>query len=671
MIAPANSSSRTVEVFLSLNNTVFVVDPTTAEDRGLDSGPFQRISVSPNGKFAGLYTADNKLWVVTSDFQNKLSEYDSRSKEPPLDVQWCANSAVVLAWEDEIHVVGPNGAAVKYFFDDPVFLLPDLDGIRLLTKGTCDFLQRVPDATEEIFKPGSTSPAAVLLDALEELNNKSPKADDIIQLIKPNLSEAVDLCIQAAGQEFDVKWQKVLLKAASFGKSTLELYDSDDFVEMTDTLRVLNAVRFYEIGLTLSYDQYLHLNPSRLIRRLLNRSQYLLAFRLADFLGLSSDSVYMHWAGQKAKHASGDEQAISKSIVRKLQGRKGVSFEAIARAAWIEGRGRLATELLGHEPRAHKQIPLLMQMQEDELALDRAIEGGDTDLMFYVLLALKKKMALPAFFRLVCERSVALAVVQASAREDDTEFLKDLYYQDDRRLEGASILMLDSVQQSETQAKVDKLKNAENLLKDNSKEFSFELKAIDEQTRLLKMQEAFDKDRPRSRAAATADARPSSSAAVQLDSEPYTGQSLDRTLYNLLRTNQPKRAQRLIAEFKMPDRSTTWLRLRALIARRDWRELDEWTRSLKKAPVVGWEVFFDECLSAGNARLAAGFIPRCAGVGVEERAGMWVKCGLVGRGAEEALKAKDAKMLETLAGVVGGREGKDIERMLGQLKSRR
>jgi hypothetical protein len=65
----------------------------------------------------------------------------------------------------------------------------------------------------------------------------------------------VNSCIRAAGQEFDTHWQKQLLKAASFGKSVLELYNSDDFVEMCETLRVLNAVRYFEVGLPISFEQ--------------------------------------------------------------------------------------------------------------------------------------------------------------------------------------------------------------------------------------------------------------------------------------------------------------------------------------------------------------------------------------------------------------------------------
>jgi hypothetical protein len=65
----------------------------------------------------------------------------------------------------------------------------------LITNDVCDFIQKVPDVTEEVFRFGTESPASILLDAVEQLENQSPKADDNIQLIRPNLVEAVDTCV--------------------------------------------------------------------------------------------------------------------------------------------------------------------------------------------------------------------------------------------------------------------------------------------------------------------------------------------------------------------------------------------------------------------------------------------------------------------------------------------
>ena len=113
VIPPASTLSRSVEVLLAIGQTIYVVDAAETEDRVLPNGPFNHVSVSPNGQFVTLYTEDGKVWVITSDFQNKLGEYESKTKTIPKDVQWCGNDSVLLAWEDEVHMIGPKGASLK------------------------------------------------------------------------------------------------------------------------------------------------------------------------------------------------------------------------------------------------------------------------------------------------------------------------------------------------------------------------------------------------------------------------------------------------------------------------------------------------------------------------------------------------------------------------------
>ena len=572
LIPPGYTLSRSVEVLVALGRTIYVIDTTDAEDRVLQNGPFKHVSVSPNGRFAALFTEDGKVWVVSSDFQNKFSEYDSKAKTSPKRVEWCGNDSVVLAWEDEVHMVGPGGAASKYFYDGQLHVIPDVDGVRIITNDACEFLQKVPDVTEEVFRLGSTSPASVLLDSVDQLEKKSPKADENIQRIRSSLPEAVDVCVRAAGQEFTHHWQKQLLKAASFGKSVLDLYNSDEFVEMCERLRVLNAVRDFRIGLSLSYEQYSRLSSERLIQRLIHRHEYLLAVKISDYLHLPTNKIYVHWASQKVKVSSGDDDTISNLVVQKLNGKTGISFEAIARAAYDEGRARLATQLLNHEPRAGKQVPLLLSMEEDEIALNKAIESGDTDLIFFVMLQMKKKLPLASFFRMTNNRPVASALLESSARAQDTELLKDMYYQDDRPVDGADLLFSDALQQDQLQTKTDKLRLASRLLTD-SKDPSAVLhqKAFAEASQLLKVQEAFDKD-------------------IGDNAAKYTGLSVNETIFRLIRSGYGKRAQKVQSEFKVPEKTYWWLRLRALVAARLWGELEEMGKS-RKSP-IGWEVSY-------------------------------------------------------------------------------
>jgi vacuolar protein sorting-associated protein 16 len=67
-----------------------------------------------------------------------------------------------------------------------------------------------------VFRPGSTSPSAILFDAWENFNNRSPKADENIRSIKLDLAAAVDEVIDAAGQEWEPAWQRKLLSVRAF-----------------------------------------------------------------------------------------------------------------------------------------------------------------------------------------------------------------------------------------------------------------------------------------------------------------------------------------------------------------------------------------------------------------------------------------------------------------------
>lgn len=306
---------------------------------------------------------------------------------------------------------------------------------------------------------------------------------------------------------------------------------------MCETLRVLNAVRYYEIGLPLSYEQFLRLTPEKLVQRLINRREYLLALRISAYLRLPTDRIYVHWASQKVRVGSEDEETICRLIVEKLAGKRGISFEEIARAAYDEGRGRLATELLNHEPRAGKQVPLLLSMEEDEIALDKAIESGDSDLVFFVMLHLKKKLPLASFFRAINSRPVATSLIESSAQADDAEMLKDLYYQDDRRTDGANVFVREALKQPDARAAIDKLTLAAKLLSD-SKDHAPELRALQEASTLLKIQESLDRDL----------------------TERFKGLSVNETVFKLVRLGYSSRAKKVISEFKVPEKTAAWLR---------------------------------------------------------------------------------------------------------------
>lgn len=94
---------------------------------------------------------------------------------PPDQLVWCGVDSVLLYWEETLLMVGPYGDSIKFPYDEPVVLIPECDGVRILSNTYMEFLQRVPDSTVSIFKIGSTSPAAMLYDALEQFDKRSAK----------------------------------------------------------------------------------------------------------------------------------------------------------------------------------------------------------------------------------------------------------------------------------------------------------------------------------------------------------------------------------------------------------------------------------------------------------------------------------------------------------------
>lgn len=99
-----------------------------------------------------------------------------QSALPPEQLAWCGLDSVLLYWDDTpLLMVGPRGDPVHYFYDEPLLLIPECDGVRILSNTSLEFLQRVPDSTVSIFKIGSTSPAALLYDALDHFDRRSAK----------------------------------------------------------------------------------------------------------------------------------------------------------------------------------------------------------------------------------------------------------------------------------------------------------------------------------------------------------------------------------------------------------------------------------------------------------------------------------------------------------------
>jgi len=517
IIPPSLSRQGFLEVLLATeDNSVIVVDENEVEDQLLQDRVFAPITmmvVAPNGRFIACYRRDGVLTVLSTTFTSKILEFDTKSMTRPMNIEWCGEDSVVLLWRNTgLVMVGPYGDWLNFPYDGNVQLVAEHDCCRILTSTTCEVLQRVPASTEAIRKIGSTDPAALLFDAMEAFEAGDPKSDENLRDIAGSnqLVEAVQSCLSAAVGEFDLEKQQSLMKAAGYGKAFCQMVDPDEFVSTANKLRVLNDIRSPAVGIPLTVQEYNRLTPDTLVARLTTRNHHNLVLKVCELLRLPIDGVLIHWGSEKVKAMTqagcSDEeicQAVrakielysdpasnpSRGLSRHRHGLSGapvqmphISYLEIAKAAFHKNRKRLAIMFLEGEGGSRtgggsgggglglgsisEQVPLLLSMQEDALALHKAVCSEDTDLIYLVVIHLEKivtsnsgadsagnKHSLEGFFRLVFSYPEALNLLKVYYKSKSTSAerastLNALYYYSRNYLEAG----LDTVQQGQNHA---------------------------------------------------------------------------------------------------------------------------------------------------------------------------------------------------------------------------
>ncbi|KAI8913548.1 Vps16, N-terminal region-domain-containing protein [Gorgonomyces haynaldii] len=540
IVPPEKSLSRHVEVLVSYQQTVYVVDSAQAQDQQVQRGPFMRMALSPNGNFLALFTADGRLWVVSVDFQSSLADFQTNSTQPPLSMNWCGNDSVLLHWEDTLLMVGPSGDYLKFPYEGCLSIVTEIDAARIISKQKCELIDKVPQVNEDVFRFGSTAPGAILYDARMDFDKKSPKADESIRLIRSQLSIAVDQCIEAAGNELDTTIQKQLLKAASFGKGFLDAYPQNRLLDMATSLRILNALRHYEIAIPLTYTRMKHLSIEKVVSILTNTRHFWLAKAVCDYSHIPLDGVVTHWASLKVKQAVEDENTVIRLILDKMSLVEGISFAPVAKEAAKAGKISLATKLLEFEPSSASQVPLLLSMEQDEMALQKAVLSGETDLIYLALLHIKRKISAPDLFRLVNGLPLASALLESYLKVQDPSLLRDFYYQDDRQRSNAG-LMVQQVLKETKDERIRQLKQIQKIYQQD-KQSSLEAKMTDDEIKLCHFQTQLEQDLNQS----------------------FSG-SLCDTVLRLLVLGYKQQASKLKYELRMTDKRFQSLELRAMV----------------------------------------------------------------------------------------------------------
>ncbi|KAJ5077173.1 vacuolar protein sorting vps16 [Anaeramoeba ignava] len=413
-------------VFVAMNNgKLYNLDAESSTEVSfsfIDS--FVAMELSAKNNYIATFSQTGIVRVFTQDFSSCLLQFDMQTTFPPDRFGWCGNDTVLVyfenmdqlieAYEPNILIMlGPNNQMVRFYFESPIYFHTEIDGARIITSTTSEFLSKVPDEVQSIFWYGATSPEAILFDAYREFKHSDSKADEKIREIMKSgsLQSAIRNCIISAGHETDPKLQPFLLEAAAFGKAYYRnvissIQDQDPvrkdnlhqmFVEMTMAVKILSAIRDFSVGIFLSFEQFKFLGQDQVIDRLLNRRQYILAHKIGVYLGKKTHKkVLTKWAialinsPDYAEKNSESENEIYEKITAKFDSeefrfKRDIPYYEIALEAHHKQKHELAEKLIKKERSLAKQVSLFIRMKKFQKALDIATDSNDSTLIYLVL----------------------------------------------------------------------------------------------------------------------------------------------------------------------------------------------------------------------------------------------------------------------------------------------
>ncbi|XP_039291085.1 vacuolar protein sorting-associated protein 16 homolog [Nilaparvata lugens] len=613
------SEDRHTRVLFARGSELYVLNESDQRaiqkqiDLGADNSLIVAMAVSDTQRKLAVMTNYGFVWIGGVDLHHCYRLFDTKNKSPPKELAWCGEDAIAIYRDNNVEIIDEKEDPLNFFFEIPIKLVQELDCVRILSQYNHEILQKVPFVVQEIFRINGTGPGAYLLEASKQFKKRSYRADEYIHLVKPKLVKAVDQCISAAGHEFSAEGHKMLMRAAQYGKCFLAEFNPDPYVEMCRMLRVLNAVRDVKIGIPITCNQLKVIGIQKLLDMLLIRRQYFLAIHIAKHLRLPDSSrILMHWAYYKVQQSQLDREEVASEISEKIKQNPGVSFSEIAMKAADCGKTQLAIKLLDHEKRASLQVPLLLRLGQEQVALQKAVESGNTDLVYTVLLHLRENMPLAKFQMVIRKFALAQALYLKYCREHNRETLRDVYTQEDDHNALAACSIYECYDNKTNSLEEASLSAAQEWYKRAKNEVHAAL--CEEQLKLRRHQRHLEEKFARN----------------------FVDRSLHDTLRQLLLINELKLADKMRAEYRVPERRYWWLRIECLCQLEEWEELEKFSKS-KKSP-IGYEPFIDALLECGRQHDAQKYMPK---VRDELKVKYFCKLGMFDEALQYAIEKRD------------------------------
>jgi hypothetical protein len=371
------------------------------------------------------------------------------------------------------------------------------------------------------------------------------------------------------------------------------------------------------------------------------------ALAAASALSVSREQVLVRWACDKIAARSGtlSDDDIMASLLSKLEGRPPgeVGWAKMSAVASAHGRARLAGLLIEREVRAGKQVPVLLDVGQDDKALRVAVQAGDPDLIFEVVFSMWRSLertgsvdAHTRFWAAIAAYPEAEALWFSYLEKQDPEgalALRESTNNDVKAAAGHIALALSPGCPAANALR--EYAHARDLYaraeKSGREDARFESASAAAAARLLEVHLELEKSSGR---------------------QGFMRLSVIETIRHSLRLGMRDAAQRVIKEFKVPEKQQMLVAIDVAASSGDWSALRQMAARLDRRAPVSMEHFvrIGRVHGAPQATLRW-FIDRIAGDGaLRRRARLYAEVGLH---QEAAMMAEQIELGAGVPGVLG------------------
>ncbi|ORZ31220.1 Vps16, C-terminal region-domain-containing protein [Catenaria anguillulae PL171] len=681
------TDSGSIELLVPLAKSLIRVSEMDADERPF--GSVLHLKSSPSSNFMASLSSHLALEICLAASLKVTSSIDLTGivggDGSTAQLAWCGDDAVLAAFDDFVVLLHISGEHHVVDLLDPVKLSESFDSTFCLSPHDFSLFSVVPYPVLTAFKYGSTHPVALLLDAFDHYGKRSPQAVDLLEsLLRSNqLDVALNACLEAAAHAWDVKEQRSLLSAVQFGRAWLHVATSsaethrtepvaplfslaqgqvspdtgvrDTLVLSSNRLRVLNTAR--QLGYPVSQATIAGMGGDpALIRLFTHARDHQLAVRAAELLGLDhvKTQAVLDWARLRLTTSPVDgnvpgavDVVIQRVFSQVPPGSPALDFSDLAISASRVGRPDVAAHVLKYESNISRQVPLLLELQQPVLALSRAVESHDRDLVYLVLIYLRKTLMLPAFVRAVRDVPGAYAFLEQYARSNDRKLLHDCYSLEDQNLELGNLLLEDAAMANSVENKMALLRDAAHAFS-RSKTAANEQRVTEQHIQLLHYQAQLAQKYP-----------PTNNRGPAWESL-----SIGETLVQLARTGRVSDAKDAKNKLGVSDKQFAWCMVSGLAKARDWAELERF--AFTRRPAIGYLPVVRACLEMGANDEAKKYIAKCD---VRARVDLFIKAGAIKEASDVAFQLNDMPVLVHLRQVCHDDDvRRDIDGKIAQLR---